>query len=190
MNRALVLFGATAAVVIFGVVVAPLFVRHPKPPPVVEQKAPPRRPPPADGERRPTLLDQVQAAQPETRPASRMTTHTATRAPVEEKVAPPPGGVPALIGLEVEEPSADELRGLKVPEGMTGVVIRAVDPASPAAEAALKKSDVIVRAQRDKITTADSLRASIADRDHTLLTVYRDGYPFQVVLHKPLKSAP
>jgi hypothetical protein len=95
-----------------------------------------------------------------------------------------------LTGLELEEPTTAELTELKVPEGMTGIVVKKVDPASPAAEAKLEKGDVIVRAQRDKITNERSLRAAVGDRDQTVLTVYRHGYPFQVVLHKPFHGTP
>lgn len=94
----------------------------------------------------------------------------------------------ALVGLELAEATETELQDLKVPAGMTGVVVRSVHPASPAREAALQKHDVIVRADRSKITSRDSLKAAVGGRAQTLLTVYRDGYPFQVVLHKPFKG--
>ncbi|MCK6550265.1 PDZ domain-containing protein [Myxococcota bacterium] len=113
-------------------------------------------------------------------------TSTPARAVKPEPVVP--AGTPEpMIGLELAEVSASELADMKVPEGVTGVVVRDVDPASPAAHAMLRPGDVIARAQRDKITSIDALKTSIGTRDYTMLTVYRDGYPFQVLLFKPSK---
>jgi membrane-associated protease RseP (regulator of RpoE activity) len=107
---------------------------------------------------------------------------------VEEPPPPPDEVGAALVGLELVEATATELQDLKVPEGQTGVVVHAVEAGSPAASAALQKGDVIVRAQRDKISSRDTLKAAVGAREHTLLTVYRDGYPFQVVLHRPFQG--
>lgn len=112
------------------------------------------------------------------------------RPAIKEEPPPPPknDAENPLIGLEVGEANPAELREWKVPVGQTGVVVKAVDPGSPAAEALLEKGDVIVRAQRDKISTWESLQKAVGNRDHTVLTVYRAGYAFQVVLHRPFQA--
>jgi S1-C subfamily serine protease len=114
----------------------------------------------------------------------------AKREPIREPPPPQPSNDAEnpLIGLKADEANPAELKEWKVPEGMTGVVVKLVDPGSPAAEAMLQKGDVIVRAQRDKISTFESLKAAVGNRDNTVLTVYRDGYPFQVVLHRPFQG--
>lgn len=112
------------------------------------------------------------------------------REPIKEPPPPQPSSDAEnpLIGLKVDEANSSELRDLKVPEGMTGVMVKFVDPGSPSAEAMLQKGDVIVRAQREKISTPESLKNAVGNRDATVLTVYRDGYPFQVVLHRPFQG--
>jgi hypothetical protein len=119
--------------------------------------------------------------------AARRPVRTSTPARAEPSRTAPAGTPEPLVGLDLADASSSDLAALKVPEGVTGVVVRAVDPASPGAHAALKPGDVIARAQRDKITSIDALKASIGTRDYTLLTVYRDGYPFQVVIYKPFQ---
>jgi hypothetical protein len=182
MNRILALAAGAAAIVVFGVLIAPLFT------PSSEVRSPAGEAPDAapraelhKGARAmlaPPALDASSAEAPRDEKAPR------------EAPPPPPAdeSESALAGLEVDEANAGTLRDLKVPEGMTGVIITAVDPASPSAEASLEKGDVIVRAQREKITTLESLKTAVGDRGQTVLTVYRGGYPFQVVLHKPFKG--
>jgi hypothetical protein len=123
---------------------------------------------------------------PDRGPAKQASTSSRT-AKRSEPEPPPPGGNPALFGLEVTEGGPTQLRDLKVPEGMTGVLVKSVDPASSAAEASLRPGDVIVKAQRDKISSLESLETSVGNREHTLLTIVRDGHMYQVVLHKPFK---
>lgn len=182
MNKGLL----ATAVIVFGIgAVFFLWPRNKLPPRPVEL--------PDSGvravEERGTMIENGQAIIPPSKVAPPAKAHR-DAAVVEEKVEVPDVDAKdsPLVGLDVEEPTSAELTELKVPEGMTGVVVKRVDPASPAAEARLEKGDVIVRAQRDKITGEMSLRASVADRDHTVLTIYRGGFPLQVVLHKPFRG--
>lgn len=96
---------------------------------------------------------------------------------------------PALAGIELSDADSSELARLKVPAGETGVLVKAIDPASAAVEAGLHEGDVIVKAQHDKVTSTDSLRRSIGSRDYTLLTIYREGNAFQLVLQTPYRGA-
>lgn len=179
------LFGALVLIGLGTFAIAPMFS---DPPPVPDRKpagtARGAEPRPVEVPTRPNAVEGGEDRRAEVPPAKAKPADPAPAAKVEptRRDGDTP---PALVGLEVEDATPSELAELKVPEGQTGVVIRFVDPGSSAAEAALAKGDVIVRAQRTKISTKDSLVAAVQDREQTLLTVYRDGFPFQVVLHKP-----
>lgn len=183
MNKGLL----ATAVIVFGI--GAVFFLWPK------NKLPPRPVEQADAgvravEERPEMVENGHGIIPPSKIPPPARVHPDAAVVAEKELVVPeidPQNSP-LIGLDVEEPTSAELTELKVPEGMTGVVVKRVDPASPAAEARLEKGDVIVRAQRDKITGENSLRASVADRDHTVLTIYRGGFPLQVVLHKPFRG--
>lgn len=92
----------------------------------------------------------------------------------------------ALEGLDVAPAGPEVLAAMKVPNGQSGVVIGGVSPTSAAAEAHLRKDDVIVFAHGEQISDVDSLRAAVSKREHNLLTVYRGGRPFKIMLHAPL----
>lgn len=92
----------------------------------------------------------------------------------------------ATNGLFTRGLSAADREKYKIPEKLVGVVITDVDPRSGAAEAALLPGDVIVRANFQWIDERDNtLEKLVGDRSFTALTVYRNGVPFDVVLHKP-----
>lgn len=184
MNRTVLALGA-AALASLGLVV--LLQRRPEPPP--RPREPAKRhmasrtasAAPSGASSDGQLV--LPAARPEPdhpRRAQAAATEPSTRA--DEA---PPASEDPLTGLDFVDATPSELAELKVPEGVAGVLVRGVDPASPAAEAALKRGDVIVRALREKITSTEVLRTTVGSREQTLLTVYRDGYPFQVVLHRP-----
>lgn len=97
----------------------------------------------------------------------------------------------ALEGMTYETLSSGDRERLKLPEKYKGGVrIVQIHPDAPAAEAQLRPDDIIVKAQRDDVTQDLELKKSIGDREHTLLTVYRQGKPFYVVLHKPFRGDP
>lgn len=100
---------------------------------------------------------------------------------------------PATNGLFTRSLTAADKEKYKIPEKLTGVVVSDVDPRSGAAEAALLPGDVIVRANFTWIDERDNtLDKLVGDRSFTALTVYRNGVPFDVVLHKafdPTKSS-
>ena len=129
------------------------------------------------------------------------------RAPSEGQPAPPsPAGDPDPVGGRSrvhDDPAATGLSGLdlgpmddglreklsvpKDPQLGYGVVIRALHPDSPAAEASLHENDVIVRADNKKVNEVADLERLVGDRDATRVTVSRDGQLFQVVLQKPFR---
>ena len=179
MNKVVILLVLTALLVAVGWFIAPMFSTERLPPPdlISTPDAAVAHTVPNDS----TELPEVQA--PDAGSSARQEIKDIPPAqPKNEEES-------ALVGLEIDDASSSDLASMKVPEGMTGVLIRLVDPKSPAAEAQLEKGDVIVRAQREKVTSLESLKAAVGDRDHTVLTVYRGGYPFQVVIHKPFKPA-
>lgn len=99
----------------------------------------------------------------------------------------------ALVGLGVR-PMDDGLREkLKVPDDSQigfGVLVTEIHPDSPAAEIFMRPNDVIVRAAKKKVNNLADLEELVGDRDHTLLTVSRDGALVQMVLKKPWRPKP
>jgi len=103
--------------------------------------------------------------------------------------APPPLPDDALHGLGVRAATQDELRAQGVSEKAEGgVVVTEVDARSPAAEARLEAGDLIIVANKKNVKSEDELREIVGDREQTLITVYRGGKAFQVVLHRPWKE--
>ena len=64
----------------------------------------------------------------------------------------------ALTGVEVRPPSKDELRELRV---KSGVVVRRVDPDSPAARAGVREGDVIREIDRKPMTSVDEFQRAV-----------------------------
>lgn len=97
----------------------------------------------------------------------------------------------ALVGIELV-PMDDGLREkLKVPVNSQigyGVVVQNIHPDSPAAEIFMKPNDVIVRAALKKVDSAEDLQRLVGDRDHTMITVSRDGNLVQMVLKQPYRG--
>ena len=112
-------------------------------------------------------------------------------AAVEEPKGPPPPITDdsPLTGLDTRELTRGEIQELGLPEKLAGgVVVTRVHPTSPAAEARLKPDDIITRAHKSDVTRLEDLQHAIGDREQTMLRVYRNGRPFDVVLHKPFKG--
>lgn len=99
---------------------------------------------------------------------------------------PDPDDDRALVGLTYTGLSDGDRERLKVPERFgRGVIITKIHPDAPAVLAGLEVDDVIVRARRTAVNSIQDLETTIGDREHTVLTVARDGQLFHVVLHKP-----
>ncbi len=88
------------------------------------------------------------------------------------------GGNTALTGLEVQAITLDVARQLGMSPGSGGVVIGAVDAASPAAAAGVRRGDVIVEVNRVGIhKLSDFQRAvnKLGKKDSVLLLINRGG---------------
>jgi len=83
----------------------------------------------------------------------------------------------ALAGVSVEDLDAQSARDLKLSPNTKGVVVTNVDPSSEAAEAGLRRGDVIEEVNRQPVkNTADFERAIRSSKDHKpLLLVNRNG---------------
>lgn len=92
----------------------------------------------------------------------------------------------ARLGVAVEEITPQAARQLRLPAGVTGVVITQVLPGSPAAEAGLRGGDVIQEVNRKTIADVQSFRQAVesAGNDPVLLLVNRQGSTSFVVVDK------
>ncbi|HTP34323.1 MAG TPA: DegQ family serine endoprotease [Candidatus Acidoferrales bacterium] len=86
------------------------------------------------------------------------------------------GSKSALSGVSVEDLDAQTARDLGIPANSPGVVVTNVSPASAAAEAGLRRGDVIQEVNRKPVkNTSDFERAMSASKEETLLLVNRKG---------------
>jgi serine protease Do len=96
-----------------------------------------------------------------------------TEAAVERKSS---GSTSSLSGVSVEDLSAQASKELGLPASSQGVVVTEVRPSSPAAEAGLRRGDVIQEVNRKSVrNTSDFERAVTASKEETLLLVNRRG---------------
>ena len=96
------------------------------------------------------------------------------------------GPEPALSGLEFQEATDDERERAGVTgQYGRGVTVTRIHPDSSAAEVAMQVGDVIVRAQKENVNSAEDLRRIIGDRDHVVVNFMRQGQLLSVVLQKP-----
>ena len=81
------------------------------------------------------------------------------------------------LGLSVQALTADAAAQLGLPRNLHGVLVQAVDPAGPAAEAGLAQGDVIVEANRQPVRSPEELRAAVqkSGAQPVLLLVNRGG---------------
>jgi serine protease Do len=87
-----------------------------------------------------------------------------------------PGDSSAIPGVAVENLNADATQALKLPADTKGVVVTNVSPSSEAAEAGLRRGDVIQEVNRKPVTnTSDFESAMRASKDKQLLLVNRNG---------------
>jgi serine protease Do len=81
-----------------------------------------------------------------------------------------------LLGVSVQELDAQTVHELQLAAGTQGVVVTKVNPSSAAAEAGLKRGDVIQEVNRKPVrSAADFERAMGASKEDTLLLVNRHG---------------
>ena len=96
-----------------------------------------------------------------------------TRAAVEHESN---GSKSALSGVSVEDLDAQTAHELGIPANSQGVVVTDVKPSTAAAEAGLRRGDVIQEVNRKAVkNTSDFERAITASKEETLLLVNRKG---------------
>jgi serine protease Do len=78
----------------------------------------------------------------------------------------------AEFGLEVQDPTPAVLKRFGLEEA-SGVVVTAVRPVSPAADAGLRPGDVILELGSDPVKNADDLKQRLADEERAVLLIGR-----------------
>jgi serine protease Do len=88
-----------------------------------------------------------------------------------------PEAEPVLEGVAVTELTPQLRRQLGLPPGVVGVAVSAVRPGTPAAEAGLRRGDVIQEVNRRAVASVAEFERAIrqAGRDAVLLLVNREG---------------
>jgi len=95
----------------------------------------------------------------------------------------------ALAGITYRDIQMWEREEHQLPEKLKGgVMISKIHAKSSAAEAQVRPGDIITHAHHTKVVTFTDLNNVVTGRTHTLLDVYRDGKPYQVVLNKPFRA--
>jgi serine protease Do len=74
---------------------------------------------------------------------------------------PSGGSDPGKLGLRVEPLTPALAARLNLPGGATGLVVTAVDPGGPAAEAGIRENDVIEEVNRQQVRSVGDLQAAI-----------------------------
>ena len=102
--------------------------------------------------------------------------------PAETAEAPDRGN--GAYGLSVTELTSNVARQLGIPEAIEGVLVAGVDPGSRAAEAGVRRGDVIVEAGRRAVRTVAEFRDVVrrVGEDSLLLLVNRAGTTQYVIL--------
>jgi len=97
---------------------------------------------------------------------------------------PAQGGGGAAIGLHVQNLTADLAQQLGLPAGTAGVVVTDVDPSSAAAEAGIRRGDVIQEVNRKPVRDVEQYRQALAGAGNqpVLLLVNRRGTTIYMVI--------
>jgi len=94
----------------------------------------------------------------------------------ERASADKPGAQGSLDGVEVENLTPQDARELNLPARTGGVVVTSVDPGSQAAEAGLRKGDVIQEVNRKPVHNANEFEQAVRNAGKSpLLLVNRQG---------------
>ena len=112
--------------------------------------------------------------------------------PSEAKDTADPNDEPdnALAGIRYQDIQMWELERYKLPEKVKGgVLISKIHAKSSFAESQVRPGDIVTHAHHSKVVNFTDLENAVQGRTHTLLDVYRDGKPYQVVLNKPFRSS-
>jgi serine protease Do len=90
----------------------------------------------------------------------------------------------SMKGITVETLDSDTAQQLQLPESTKGVVVTGVDPSSPAADAGLRKGDVIQEVNHQPVKSASEFNSAMskAEKSGPLLLVNRGGTTLFVAL--------
>jgi serine protease Do len=80
-----------------------------------------------------------------------------------------------LRGLSVDELTPDVVSELQLPRGTTGVVVTRVDRGSSAAEAGLRRGDVITQVGRQPVSSVREFEAAVGRSTGTVLLLVNRG---------------
>jgi len=100
---------------------------------------------------------------------------TFTVAELPERPAPPPPGSPEDWGVAVADLTPNLARRLGLPSERRGVVITAVAPGTPAAEANIEPGDIIREVDRHEVHSVRDYRATVAKSGPQLLLLVQRG---------------
>jgi serine protease Do len=103
--------------------------------------------------------------------------------PSMTEVADTSKGGPSLFGLRVQDLTPDLAEQLGVDEE-NGVVVTAVEPGSAAAEAGVRRGDVILEVDRSEVKNVGDLKEQLAESEKRALLLVRRG---NATLFVPLK---
>jgi serine protease Do len=87
----------------------------------------------------------------------------------------PSGTSSPLEGVSVDELNPEISQQLRLPVGVTGVVVTEVEPGSAAASAGLQRGDVIEQVNRKDISSIKEFEAALRGSKTALLLVRRGG---------------
>jgi serine protease Do len=87
----------------------------------------------------------------------------------------PTQGTADDFGLRVQDLTKDLAEQLGLEDQAHGVVVSAVDPSGPAAEAGIRRGDVIIEVDRHEVTDAGDLEKVLGDADDRALMLIRRG---------------
>jgi len=90
----------------------------------------------------------------------------------------------AMNGIQVSELNPRVLRELGLPATTNGVLVDDVEEGTPSADAGLRRNDVILEVNRQRITSVDTFRAALRNRSRepVVLFVNRAGHTLYVVI--------
>jgi serine protease Do len=108
--------------------------------------------------------------------------------PVESaaKSAPAPdAGTSGKLGVSIQDLNPQIARQMGIPASVTGVVVTQVQPDSPAAEAGLKRGDVVQEVNRQPVKSASDFRNAVSQSSKSvLLLIHRDDKTIYAVVDR------
>jgi serine protease Do len=100
------------------------------------------------------------------------------------KQSGPDRGGGGQLGISVQPLTPEDAARLGLPQNTKGVLVQAIDPAGPAADAGIQPGDVIVEANRQSVRTPDELRSALrkSGSNPALLLINRGGQTIYVTV--------